>query len=150
MLLIRADFEITSLSNNLHIIRVSVHWYISLGIGQFQQRAEPRHTAVYWPGLQGLVSDPLAWRARLHTFITFKYEHCTFQPPADVSLPFPGHCRGGFDSCACLLSRQENHRAEVKKHVLLNVSPFVTACPESRLKRFSRRGSPTGRNLKNA
>jgi len=41
--------------------------YISLGIGQFQQRTEPRHTAVYWPGLQGLVSDPLAWRARLHT-----------------------------------------------------------------------------------
>ncbi|XP_070523209.1 homeobox protein Nkx-6.1 [Cardiocondyla obscurior] len=39
----------------------------SSGIGQFQQRAEPRHTAVYWPGLQGLVSDPLAWRARLHT-----------------------------------------------------------------------------------
>jgi len=67
MLLIRADFGITSLSNNSHVIRISVHWYISLGIGQFQQRTEPRHTAVYWPGLQGLVSDPLAWRARLHT-----------------------------------------------------------------------------------
>ncbi|XP_017892195.1 homeobox protein Nkx-6.2-like isoform X1 [Ceratina calcarata] len=39
----------------------------SSGIGQFQQRTEPRHPAVYWPGLQGLVSDPLAWRARLHT-----------------------------------------------------------------------------------
>ncbi|KOX75817.1 Homeobox protein Nkx-6.1 [Melipona quadrifasciata] len=39
----------------------------SSGIGQFQQRTEPRHPAVYWPGLQGLVSDPLGWRARLHT-----------------------------------------------------------------------------------
>lgn len=83
--------------------------------------------------------------------IISKYACCrTSQPPADVSLPFPGHRRGGFDSCACLLSRQENHRAEVKKHVLPNVSPFITACPESRLKRLSRRGSPMGRNLKNA
>lgn len=40
---------------------------LNAGIGQFQQRTEPRHPAVYWPGLQGLVSDPLAWRARLHT-----------------------------------------------------------------------------------
>ncbi|XP_046624155.1 homeobox protein Nkx-6.2 [Neodiprion virginianus] len=39
----------------------------SSGMGQFQQRTEPRHPAVYWPGLQGLVSDPLAWRARLHS-----------------------------------------------------------------------------------
>ncbi|KAK0093090.1 hypothetical protein PV326_014318 [Microctonus aethiopoides] len=37
------------------------------GLGQFQQRSEARHPAVYWPGLQGLVSDPLAWRARLHS-----------------------------------------------------------------------------------
>lgn len=40
---------------------------LNAGIGQFQQRTEPRHPAVYWPGLQGLVSDPLGWRARLHT-----------------------------------------------------------------------------------
>lgn len=81
--------------------------------------------------------------------IISKYAYCrTSRLPADVTLPFP--CRGGFDSCACLLSRQENHRAEVKKHVLSNVSPFVTACPESRLKQLSWRGSPTGRNLKNA
>lgn len=46
---------------------VSIYLYIFSGIGQFQQRTEPRHPAVYWPGLQGLVSDPLAWRARLHT-----------------------------------------------------------------------------------
>ncbi|KAF7994908.1 hypothetical protein HCN44_004380 [Aphidius gifuensis] len=39
----------------------------SAGLGQFQQRTEARHPAVYWPGLQGLVSDPLAWRARLHS-----------------------------------------------------------------------------------
>ncbi|KAK0167158.1 hypothetical protein PV327_004592 [Microctonus hyperodae] len=39
----------------------------STGLGQFQQRSEARHPAVYWPGLQGLVSDPLAWRARLHS-----------------------------------------------------------------------------------
>ncbi|XP_043484049.1 homeobox protein Nkx-6.2-like [Leptopilina heterotoma] len=39
----------------------------STGISQFQQRAEQRHPSVYWPGLQGLVSDPLAWRARLHS-----------------------------------------------------------------------------------
>ncbi|XP_063987816.1 homeobox protein Nkx-6.2 [Diachasmimorpha longicaudata] len=39
----------------------------STGLGQFQQRTEARHPAVYWPGLQGLVSDPLAWRARLHS-----------------------------------------------------------------------------------
>jgi len=84
--------------------------------------------------------------------ITSKYVYChtTSQPPADVSLPFPEYRCGEVDSCACLLSRQENHRAEVKKHVLPNVSPFETACPESRLKRFSRRRSPTGRNLKNA
>lgn len=65
-------------------------------------------------------------------------------------VTFPEYRCGEVDSCACLLSRQENHRAKVKKHVLPNVSPFETACPESRLKRFSRRRSPTGRNLKNA
>ncbi|XP_034938094.1 homeobox protein Nkx-6.2 [Chelonus insularis] len=39
----------------------------SAGLGQFQQRTDTRHPAIYWPGLQGLVSDPLAWRARLHS-----------------------------------------------------------------------------------
>lgn len=54
---------------------------------------------------------------------------CTSQPPADVSLPFPGHRCGGFDSCACLLSRQENHRAEVKKHVLPNCVSIRNGVP---------------------
>lgn len=56
--------------------------------------------------------------------VTSKYAHfChTSRPPADVTLPFLGYRCGGFDSCVCLLSRQENHRTEVKKHVLPNVS----------------------------
>lgn len=76
--------------------------------------------------------------AKGYIVITSKYAyyHPTSRPPADVSLPFPEYRCGEVDSCACLLSRQENHRAEVKKHVLPNVSPFETACPESRLKRF--------------
>jgi hypothetical protein len=66
-----------------------------LGIGQFQQRTEPRHPAVYWPGLQGLVSDPLAWRARLHSrkympkpFVSFFDRYLpSLAPPASNRQP---------------------------------------------------------------
>ncbi|XP_033212169.1 homeobox protein Nkx-6.2-like [Belonocnema kinseyi] len=56
-------------SQHLTTPRYAMHtgFTASTGISQFQQRTEPRHPAVYWPGLQGLVSDPLAWRARLHS-----------------------------------------------------------------------------------
>lgn len=50
----------------IHLM-INESFSIFSGLGQFQQRTEARHPAVYWPGLQGLVSDPLAWRARLHS-----------------------------------------------------------------------------------
>jgi len=85
--------------------------------------------------------------------ITSKYAHCrhTSRPPADVSLPFLGYRYGGFDSCVCLLSRQENHRTEVKKHVLPNVSLRLNGVPGKSFEAILPVcGSPTGRNLKNA
>lgn len=85
--------------------------------------------------------------------ITSKYSHCrhTSQPPADVSLPFPGHRCGGFDSCVCLLLRQENHRAEVKKHVLPNCVSVCNGVPGKSFEvTLPAWGSPTRRNLKNA